>query len=56
MENIMIVTKPEIKKSLSESERINFIQDLADSYFLENQDGDVEYVPYLTDRAFEICF
>ena len=56
MENIMIVTKSEIKKSLSESERINFIQDLADSYFLENQDGDVEYVPYLTDRAFEICF
>lgn len=52
----MIVDHPRIKSCLSEGEKIEFIKDLADSYFLEQSDGAVEYVPYYSDRAFEIFF
>lgn len=52
----MIVTNPEVKKSISDASRIEFIKDLVESYFMENEKGEVEYVPYYSDRAFQMYF
>lgn len=52
----MIVTNPAVKKSLSDASRIEFINDMVESYFMENEKGEVEYVPYYSDRAFQMYF
>lgn len=52
----MIVDKPEIKKSLSDMDTYDFIKNLVDTYFQENEEGGIDYTPYFFDRAFEMYF
>lgn len=52
----MIISDPKIKSYLLNSDMIDFTKELADSVFLMNEDGNVDYAPYMFDVNFKLLF
>lgn len=46
----------ELKQGLTDVEMVGFIQELADAYFTEHEDGTLAYTPYLARIQFRTLF